>query len=75
MGTRSIEEVHEGFSPKCMSIEGVVGTAIGLEGGERVIRVYVTEKRRDIEDEVPHRVEGYRVVIKEAGEMRALDPQ
>ncbi len=71
---KSIEAVQRDHTEEWMSIPGVIGTAIGLEGNEKVIKVLVVSLNDEIKNRVPDAVEGYRVVIEETGEMKALTP-
>jgi hypothetical protein len=75
MAQRSIEEVQKENAPGWLSIEGVVGTAIGSSESAKVIHVYVSERTPQIDEAIPDTVEGYPVVIIESGEMRALDSE
>jgi len=69
---RPIEYVLRALSPEWLSVDGVVGAAIGSRDGEKVIVVYVTERSRDIESAIPESAEGYRVVVEESGRIEAI---
>jgi hypothetical protein len=55
-----------------MSLPGVVGTAQGLCGGQSCIKVYVIKRTTELEQKIPHILEGYPVMIEETGEIRPL---
>lgn len=71
MQSMTIEEVLKKHSDEWMSLPGVVGTAIGIRNEERVLKVLVLEKSRELEKRIPSKVGGYLVVIEETGEIRA----
>jgi hypothetical protein len=72
MPGKKIEEVLKEHTPELMSTPGVVGTAQGLCDGQPCIKVFAVEKTRDLEQKIPHTLEGYPVVIEETGRFRAL---
>ena len=75
MPARPIEEVLEAFSREWLSVDGVVGAAIGSREGEKVIIVYATRKKGAVRDTIPETVEGHRVIVEESGRIRAFDPE
>jgi hypothetical protein len=81
MGTtsanRPIEAVLKAHTAVLMKLPGVVGTAQGLCENKPCIKVYVIRKTPDLERRIPGSLEGYRVVIEETGEIKALrgDPR
>jgi len=56
-----------------MGLPGVVGTAEGEFGGSACILVLVATTTLEIERRVPDRFRGYRVIVKETGQIKALD--
>ena len=72
MTSRSIETVLEAYTPKLMSIPGVVGTAQGEQDGAPVILVFVKKKDDRIRREVPPTIEGFPVRVDEVGEVRPI---
>ena len=72
MSTRPIEEVLDEHTEQWMSIRGVVGAGVGVCDGKPCIKVYVVEKTPEVERRIPDTVRGYRVVLEESGEIRAL---
>ena len=72
MPIKTIQEVLQEHTDRWMEVPGVVGTAIGELDGQRCIKVFVAGKTDDLLAGVPKAVEGYRVVIEETGEFRAL---
>ncbi len=74
MPQRSIEEVLSEYTPRWMSIPGVVGTGIGKCQDQPCIRVMVAKKTLELVDEIPSNVEGYIVDIVETGTFRPRPP-
>jgi hypothetical protein len=67
VAVKSIDEVLAAHTDSLMAIPGVVGTAIGLCGGERCIKVLVTDSSSGTKGRIPSRLEGYRVVVDVTG--------
>ena len=65
---RALERLTE----HVMSMPGVAGTAQGLCGRRRCLKVLVTKKTRAGIRRIPQVFEGYPVVIEETGRLRAL---
>lgn len=72
MGAKTIEQVLEEHTDEWMSIPGVVGTAIGELEGQPCIKILAAEMTQELTAQIPSRVEGFPVVVKETGEFRAL---
>jgi hypothetical protein len=72
MGEQTIEDVLEKRTAELMSVPGVVGTAQGLCNDEPCIRVFVIKKTPEIDRDIPDMLEGFKVVVEESGEIRAL---
>lgn len=75
MEKKPIEEVLKAHTDHLMSIPGVVGTGIGEFEGKPSIKVFVVKKTKELEQKIPSVLEGYKVVIEETGEIRALEPK
>ncbi len=75
MPQRSIEEVLGDYTPRWMSIPGVVGTGIGKCDDQPCIRVMVVKKTPELIDRIPSRVEGHIVDIVETGQFRPRPPR
>ncbi len=73
MPQKTIREVLETHTPELMSIPGVAGTAIGEHKGESCIIVLVIEKTSELTGKIPSIIEDIPVIIKQTGEIRALD--
>lgn len=73
MEQRSIQEVLKSYTPELMSVPDVIGTAIGEQEGKPCIVIMVARKSQELVEKIPEELEGYPVVIKETGEIRALD--
>ncbi len=69
---KTIEQVLSEYTDELMSIEGVVGTAIGEVDGNPCILVLVEQKTEETVKKIPEELEGYPVVISEVGEIRPL---
>jgi len=72
MATKTIEDVLNEYTDQWMSIDGVVGTAQGLDDGKPCIKVYVMERTPGLERKIPKILHGYPVVMEETGEFRPL---
>ena len=70
---RSIEQALKASTHSIMAIPGVVGTAIGESGGKPCIKILVVKKTKELDQRLPAVLEGYRVVVDETGEIKALD--
>jgi len=64
---RGIDEVLAAHTDSLMALPGVVGTAIGLCGGERCIKVFLADSSPDTKRRIPARLEGYRVLAEVTG--------
>ena len=73
MTPKTIEKVLKERTDEWMSIPGVVGTAIGEVEGKPCIKVLAVKKTEELADRIPPQVEGFRVVIQETGEIKALE--
>ncbi|MFQ5798954.1 MAG: hypothetical protein ACE5H0_09715 [Bacteroidota bacterium] len=73
MPSMSIEDVLQEHTDELMSIEGVVGTAIGECEGNPCIKVFVVQKTSELQKMIPTSLEGYPVSVVETGEIKALD--
>jgi hypothetical protein len=67
-----IEEVLQKHYKSLLSISGVVGIAEGFRDSQTCVVVLVTKRTAEFEMKIPNTLDGYRVVIKETGELRAL---
>ena len=56
-----------------MSLAGVVGVAQGEYERQPCVVVLVTEESAELLRSIPSTIEGYRVLVKVTGEIRALD--
>ena len=70
---KTIEQVQAEHTDAWMALPGVVGIAIGEAEGEACIKVLVVEKTKELTSKIPSSVDGYRVILQETGEIRALD--
>ena len=68
----SIDEALAAHRDSLMDLPGVVGTAIGLRGGERCIKVLLADAAAGAR--VPPRLEGYRVVTEVTGVIEPRRP-
>ena len=72
MAARSIEDVLLAYTPRLLTLRGVVGTAQGEEAGRPLILVFVVEDTEALRASIPGQIEGYPVRIQETGEIRPL---
>jgi hypothetical protein len=73
MAGKTIELIQVEYTDKWMTIDGVEGIAIGLYKGEPCIKIYSSKKTEDLREKIPSIIEGYQVIIEEAGVFRARD--
>jgi hypothetical protein len=66
VAARTIDQVLAAHTDSLMKIPGVVGTAIGLCGSERCIKVLMAGASPSV-GKIPTQLEGYRVVTEIAG--------
>lgn len=72
---KTIQQVLSEKTGQWMTIEGVVGTAIGLCDDKPCIKVFTSSDPAPVQAKIPSMVEGYAVVIEQIGEVRARPPQ
>jgi hypothetical protein len=68
----AIGEVLARETPALLSVPGVVGTGQGLCDGRPCIYVYVCAMTPEARSRIPAVLDGYRVVVKETGEIEGL---
>ena len=73
MGKRTIEQVLQEHTDAWMAIPGVVGTAIGQQDGRPCILILAAADAEQIREKTPSAVEGHPLVIRDTGEIRALE--
>lgn len=71
MDSKPIEQVLKENTDRWMSIDGVVGTALGEFKDKPCIKVLVDKKNSEMIERIPSTIEGYPVVIEETGRFRA----
>ena len=72
MQNKPIKLILEEYSSTLMAILGVVGIAQGEYNGEPCLKVFAAKKSSELLEQIPHVLGGYRVIIEETGEFRAL---
>ncbi|MGA1790562.1 MAG: hypothetical protein ACMUIM_03675 [bacterium] len=75
MPLKTIEQVLKERTDEWMAIPGVEGTAIGMAGDKPCIRIFVSSRREQVQDQIPSTVEGYPVIVEETGIFRALNQE
>ncbi len=55
-----------------MAIPGIVGIAQGEFNGEPCLKVFAAKKSPELLEQIPQVLGGYRVILEETGEFRAL---
>jgi hypothetical protein len=75
MPTKTIEQVQQEHTDEWMAIPGVVGTAIGQDEGRPCILILTASGTENVRKKIPPRVDGYAVIVRYSGEIRALDKQ
>ena len=69
---KSITEVLREHTFSLMSLPGVVGTAETERDGNPCVMVMVVELTDLLRRQLPSELEGYKVVVSESGEVKAL---
>ena len=72
MQRRALGVVLDEHADGLMSLPGVVGVMQGERKGKPCIKVLVTQRTSGVLQRIPQSIEGYPVVIKETGEIRAI---
>ena len=75
MSGKSVEQVHREHTAEWMAVPGVVGVAIGRADGKPCITILAASDTEGIREKIPPVVEGYPVVIRHTGQIRALENQ
>ena len=73
MPTQTIEQVLKKHTDSLMSLNGVIGTGQGLCDKKPCITVFVIEMTHELEKKIPKNLDGYPVIIKATGRIKALD--
>jgi hypothetical protein len=68
---RTIEEVQARYQDEWLALPGVVGVAISNFEGAPCLVVMVVRKTDELSKKIPSHVEGYAVIMDEAGEIEA----
>ncbi|MFC1981631.1 hypothetical protein ACFLVN_05270 [Chloroflexota bacterium] len=71
MRKKKIEEVLKEHSASLLFVPDVVGIAQGQHQGNPCISIFVIKKTPELLKQIPSAIEGYMVVVKESGEIRA----
>jgi hypothetical protein len=66
-----IAEVLKKYTDNLMSISDVVGIGQGICDGKPCIKVFLKKKTRELEEQLPRELNGYKVKIEEIGKVRA----
>jgi hypothetical protein len=74
MPKRDINAVLSAHEGDLMAIPGVEGVYVGLmdDGKTLCLKVMVSEKTRELDQQIPKSLEGYPVVIEKTGVIRPL---
>ncbi len=69
-----IQCVKERYESRLLGIDGVVAVGIGTgSAGHPCIKVYISDDCADVSQQVPHRLDGIRVVVEAVGSIRAFE--
>lgn len=73
MTLKDIKTVMDAHVNELMSIDGVIGVAIGaVEGGTPCIQVLVVDVTEELKKRIPARLDGHPVVIEVTGIIRGM---
>ena len=67
-----IEQTLDRHESAIMALDGISGVGIALRDSNPVILVMVKTLTPELEQSIPRQLDGYRVVLEEVGEIRAL---
>jgi hypothetical protein len=70
---RSVEQVFDIHRDSLLSIPGVVGAGIARLDDKPCIIIMVKLKAQYAEGQIPKELDGYKVIVRETGEFKALD--
>ena len=73
MPEKPIELVLNEYSAILMELPGIVGIGQGEYNGEPCIKIFTAKKSPEILEQIPELLGGYRVIVEETGEFRALN--
>ena len=73
MQEKPIELVLNEHSSILMELPGVVGIAQGEYNDEPCIKIFIAKKSPELLEQLPELLGGYRVIVEETGEFRALN--
>jgi len=72
MQEKPIEVVLNDNSSILMELPGVVGIGQGEYNGDPCIKLFMAKKSPELPKQLPEFLGGYRVIVEETGEFRAL---
>ena len=72
MSSLSIQDVKKQHEDMLMKIPDVSGVGLGIENDEHVIVVLVSKKSKRTIKRIPLQLEGFRIVLRETGPIRAF---
>jgi hypothetical protein len=73
MAGKTIQQIQQEHTDEWMALPGVVGTGIGQDKGKPCILVFTASNTAQVKQKIPSTVEGFPVVVRYIGEVRALD--
>ena len=73
MSETKVEDVIREHTQKLMALPGVVAVGQGEWRGNQCIRIMVSDLNNDTLEQIPDTIEGYKVIVEESGEFKALD--
>jgi hypothetical protein len=69
---KTVSEVLKEHTRELMSVPGVIGTAEGLCDNRPCIKVYVDKRSPEIDEKIPHSIEGYPVEVEVTGKFHTM---
>ncbi len=67
-----INEIKRRHAEELMSIDGVVGVGIGMDGDEELIVVNIRSMDDEVISKIPESIEGVRVKVEIVGDIRKV---
>ena len=72
MPNRSITKILNKYVDEWMSTPGVVGVGTSKHKDKPCILILASKKKKLLKGKIPSNIEGFKIIIEEVGEIRAL---
>lgn len=72
MPQKTVKEVMDEHVDEWMSTPGVVGVGTSKHKDKPCILILASKKKKLLKEKIPSQIEGFKIIIEEVGEIRAL---